>query len=112
MAQGCDLFFAEAVLDLRRSCPEIRLEALLPCPDQADGWHTSARQRYEFLCSQCDSCEVLEPIYSSGCMLRRNQTMVERAQVLISVYDGSAGGTGNTVHYARRLGLRILPVWL
>ena len=112
MARGCDLYFAEAVLALREQNPEIRLIGLLPCPNQAMYWPEAEQQRHQFLCSSCDALEILEPSYSDGCMVRRNRNMVERAQVLISVYDGSTGGTGNTVAYARKLELRILPVWV
>ncbi len=112
MALGCDLFFAEAVLQLREQDPDLRLIALLPCPNQADRWPEQERQRYQLLCSRCDEVETLELRYSEGCMLRRNRVLVERAQVLISVYDGSTGGTGNTVSCARQLGLQILPVWV
>lgn len=112
MARGCDTYFAEAVLELRQRQPEIRLIAMLPCPGQADGWSDRERRRYRNLCERCDGRELLEPAYSDGCMLRRNQTMVERAQVLISVFDGSPGGTGNTVRYAQKRGLTILPVWV
>ena len=42
MAQGCDLYFCEAVLALREQHPEITVEAAIPCPTQAD----SRRDRY------------------------------------------------------------------
>lgn len=112
MAQGCDLYFAEAVLELRRQQPDVRLIAMLPCPNQADGWRREDRQRYLSLCEQCDSREMLEPVYSPECMRNRNRAMVERAEVLISVYDGSPSGTGSTVRYAEKLGRTILPVWI
>lgn len=112
MAEGCDLYFAEAVLAMRRDHPELRLAAMLPCPEQANGWRVQDRLRYLSLLSQCDSREMLEPSYTPGCMQRRNRAMVERAQVLISVYDGSPSGTGSTVRYAGKLGLTVLPVWI
>lgn len=112
MAQGCDTYFAEAVLALRRQDPAVELVAMIPWAGQADGWATAHRLRYERLCEACDRREVLEPYYSRGCALRRNREMVRRARVLISVYDGSLSGTGNTVRQAERLGLTILPVWL
>ena len=112
MARGCDLFFAECVLEKRRSGMPIRLIAMLPCPEQANRWRKSLRQRYADICAACDGVEVLEPVYTNGCMLRRNRVMVDRAQVLISVYDGGSGGTAETVHYAQRRNRQILPVWL
>ena len=112
MAQGCDTYFAEAVLALRQEKPEITLVAMVPWQGQADGWKPDARLRYERLYAACDQVEILEPVYTAGCALRRNSAMVRRAQVLISVYDGSNGGTANTVRQGESLGLTILPVWL
>ena len=112
MAQGCDTYFAEAVLQLRQQKPDISLVAMIPWPGQADRWPDTDRQRYERLCAACDEREVLEPYYSTGCALRRNSEMVRRADMLISVYDGSSSGTGNTVRQAEKLGLHILAVWL
>ena len=63
-------------------------------------------------CGLCDRQILVADTYSRDCMQLRNRTMVEQAQVLISVYDGTASGTGNTVRYARQLGLQILPVWV
>ena len=112
MARGCDLFFAQAVLELREREPAVRLVAMIPCPGQSGAWTPREQARYLDLLSHCDRQEVLESAYSEGCMLRRNRAMVERAQVLISVHDGSPGGTGSTVRYARTRGLTILPVWV
>ena len=61
---------------------------------------------------QCDGVYILEPAYTEGCMLRRNRAMVERSDRLISIWDGSLGGTGATVRYAGRMGVEIFPLWL
>ena len=114
MARGCDQYFAEAVLELRGAgkLPEAKLCAMVPCPSQPDGWRAQEQARYRRLLAACDSVEVLEPVYSAGCMLRRNREMLLRAQLLISVYEGSAGGKAATVRFARQQGIEILPLWL
>ena len=113
MARGCDQYFAEAVLAARADgAQDAQLCALVPCPSQPDGWRAQEQARYRRLLADCDSVEVLEPVYSPGCMLRRNREMILRAQLLISVYDGSAGGTAATVRFARQQGVEILPLWL
>ena len=112
MARGCDLYFAEAVLALQAERPELILEAVLPCPEQADRWPSSDRERFLQILSRCGKITVLESQYSEGCMLRRNRAMVDRTDVLITVYDGSGGGTGSTIAYARSRGVRIMPVWV
>lgn len=112
MARGCDFYFAEAVLSLRDKGHPIRLEALLPCPSQPDLWTEKDRQRYQSLLVQCDGVYLLEEEYSDGCMLRRNRAMVDQVQHLISVWDGSPGGTEATVRYAGRRGVEVIPAWL
>ena len=38
MAMGCDLYFAEAALELREKFPDLTVEGAVPCPTQADRW--------------------------------------------------------------------------
>jgi hypothetical protein len=45
-------------------------------------------------------------------MLRRNQRMVDAADALLTVYDGSPGGTGAAIDYAGRQGKPIIGLWL
>ena len=113
MARGCDQYFAEAVLAARADgAQNARLCALVPCPSQPDGWDAASRTRYWALLAACDQVEVLEDHYSPGCMLRRNREMLRRAQLLISVFDGTPGGTAATVRLAEELGITVLPLWM
>ena len=113
MARGCDQYFAEAVLAARADgAPDAQLCALVPCPSQPDGWDEASIARYWALLSACDQVEVLEAHYSPGCMLRRNREMLRRAQLLVSVYDGTPGGTAATVRLAEQQGVEVLPLWM
>ena len=110
MAQGCDLYFCEIVLALKQDWPHITLEAAVPCPTQADGWPAADRARYGRLLKQCDYETMVQSSYSPGCMMRRNRYMVDHASLLIAVYDGQSGGTGNTVLYAIRQHIPVVYV--
>lgn len=112
MARGCDLYFAEAVLRLKEKLPQMRLEAWLACPEQADLWPEADRLRWQRLLDLCDRVRVIEPYYSDGCMLRRDGAMVDGLDELITVWDGSHGGTGWTVRYAKRQGKSLRAIWL
>lgn len=112
MARGCDTYFAETVLQIKMQRPEFFLEAVVPCPGQADRWPPADRQRYGQLLQRCDRVTVLEDAFSDGCMQRRNRAMVDRADRLITVWDGTAGGTGSTVAYAKGRGVEIIPLWV
>lgn len=102
MAQGCDLYFGELVVQAKAYWPDVTLEAALPCPEQAQQWPEEDRTRWRRLLDVCDYETVVQKHYSSGCMMRRNRYMVDHAAVLIAVYDGQNGGTGSTVRYAMK----------
>ena len=97
MAVGFDLAAAEAVLALRERCPEVRLVAAVPFPEQARYFPCEERIRYERVLAAADETEVLAPAYHRGCYARRNDFLVDHAQILVAGYDGSPGGTRYTV---------------
>ena len=102
MAQGGDLYFAEAVLALREKYPHITLEAAVPYPGQADSWPMEQRQRYKRILSRCARVTVVQEQYSRSCMLERNRYMVDRCDVLLVGYNEQSGGTLYTINYARK----------
>ena len=108
MAEGCDLYFCESVLELRSEHPEISLEAAIPFAGQADLWPRAERERYDRLLSACDQVTVLQEEYTPGCMMRRNRYMVDHADLIIACFDGHTGGTLNTLRYAVEKNVRIL----
>lgn len=110
MAQGCDFLFCEEVLALRERCPDVFLEAAIPCPSQADTWSAAQRERYRRLTDACNLRTLVSQRYTPDCLLRRNRYMVDRSSLLISVYGGVPGGSQYTVAYAMRHGLQILSV--
>ena len=108
MAEGCDLYFCEAVMALREEHPDITVEAAIPFSGQADKWPPAQRRRYDRLVSECDTRTLLQTEYSPGCMMDRNRYMVDRADLIIACYDGQSGGTLNTMRYALEKGVRIM----
>ena len=110
MANGCDLYFLEAVLKLRSQHPDVTIEAAIPYAGQAEHWRESLRQRYYALLDQCDCKTVVQQEYSGGCMMRRNRYMVDQSRVLIAAYNGEPGGTMNTMLYAMRRGLNVIEI--
>ena len=107
MARGADFYFCEAVLKLRERHPEVTLEAVIPCEEQAAHWRERERERYFTLVERCHCETMVQRHYDKGCMLRRNRYMVDRASLLIAVYDGMLGGTMYTLTYAMRQGIDV-----
>ncbi len=110
MAEGCDTFFGEAVAELRRSRPDVTLEAAVPCEEQDLRWSPERTERYDRLLAECDKRTLVSRHYTPDCMMRRNRYMVDRSCVVIAVFNGSAGGTFNTLRYAIASGLKIIEI--
>lgn len=108
MARGSDMYFLEAVFQLQEQFPDITTEAAIPCETQAAGWTEAERDRYFGLIEKCDLESMISRAYTKDCMIRRNKYMVDHASLLIAVYDGTLGGTMQTVHYAQKKGLEVV----
>lgn len=111
MARGCDFYFAEAVLDLRKERSGVSLEAAVPYPSQPSGWPVLDRVRWRRILDACDLETVVQDHYSPGCLLRRNRYMVDHSALVIAAYDGTEGGTRRTLEYALRRQVPFVDIW-
>ena len=116
-ACGGDILFAEQVLfvkgleypDIRLEYPDIRLITVVPHEGQANNWTEAWRERYFRILEYSSDVVTLEMHYSSGCYHARNRYLVDHADSVLALYNGSpTGGTAYTVKYAFRMVLRIM----
>lgn len=111
MAQGADAWCAQIVLDLKKENPTLRLHCILPCEGQEDKWPIAERERYHSILKQADEVVYVSRTYHPGCMLERNRCMVDRASVLLAVYNGTyRSGTAMTVRYAKALDRELIII--
>ena len=98
MAEGVDMDFAFAVLYYKKRYRNVFLEAALPYPRNRNIQNSRNR-----LIDQCDCVTYVSEEYFDGCMQKRNCYMVDKADLVIAVWNGKRkGGTWNTINYARR----------
>lgn len=110
MARGADMYFFDAVAQLREKYPDVTLEAAIPCEEQASKWFEAERARYFDAVARCDYETILSRQCTQDCMARRNMYMVDNSSILIAVYDGRFGGTMHTIGYAAKKGLEIIEI--
>lgn len=113
MALGVDIWGAEIVLELKTRFPQLKLIAVLPCETQANNWTVQLRERYFNILSRCDDVIYISRRYTSRCMFKRNQYLVDHAAHIMAVYDdGGRGGTAFTVTYAKKKdrAITLIPV--
>ncbi len=112
MATGIDIYCGEAVVALRDEHPDVTLEAAVPYAGQEKRWPVLWQRRYFRLAEACDQVTVLHRAYTPDCMMDRNRYMVDASSVLVAVYNGTPGGTRNTMLYAMRQGVQIVELEL
>lgn len=101
MAAGADIWGAELVLRFKKEYPDIRLIAAIPCETQSDKWSAELRERYFNILAECDETVYISRNYTRDCMFKRNRWLVDHANFILAVYNGSPkGGTAYTVKYA------------
>lgn len=96
MALGVDQWAAQACLSL-----DICYEAAIPFKGQELRWPAESQGVYRFLLDQAEKVHVVcEGEYAPWKMQKRNEWLVDHADRLLAVWDGSDGGTANCVRYA------------
>lgn len=112
MAMGFDLMAAETVLSLKGRYPDIRLIAVVPFRRQSYRWPFMGKERYQKIISQANRVIVLSEHYFKGCLLRRNDFMLEHSCGVIAFYDGKPyGGTFYTCREARKRCMDIINLY-
>lgn len=108
MALGIDMICAEIVLNLKKRYPNITLECAIPCTNQAEKWTNYSIVKYNNILSKADTITyVSSRKYYKGCMHNRNKYMIDNSNLLIAIYNGSNGGTKQTIQYAKSNNLNI-----
>lgn len=112
MALGFDTLAATAALSLQCELPGMRVIAVIPFQGQADRWTEADRELYEDILANVDETVVLSRRYYDGCLLRRNDYMLERSGGVIAYFDGQLkGGTYYTCKKARSHGLDVTNLY-
>lgn len=99
MAEGSDVFFAEAVITLKQKYKDIILHTVLPYNHNGEDRSEEEKIRFTNIIEQADIKECLKDTYSRGCFYERNRYMVDKSDLIIAVYS-SSGGTAYTIKYA------------
>ena len=108
MAQGTDLWAGQIVLRQKEEGAPVRLICAFPYPGFGDQWAEKWNNLRREVISSADAIAFINPAYSPSCFQRRNEWMVDRCARVIAVFNGSAGGTKNTLEYARKLGCEVI----
>lgn len=104
MALGVDQVYAEAVTELKKDGYKIELIAAIPCQNHPSKWPKQSQEYYADLLKQADKITLVSDCpYAPYLMQIRNEYMVNISNEVIAIWDGTSGGTGNCVKYAKSI---------
>ncbi|WP_078598587.1 DUF4326 domain-containing protein [Evansella clarkii] len=117
LALGGDTIWSKAILAMKEKYPgRVQFHAEIPMMEQAsawfkksdiDFWHEQV-ERADFT-SVYGSLDGVEEHKRRGLAAKflnlRNEGMLDHSNVLLALHDGSSGGTGNAVAYAKETNL-------
>lgn len=108
MARGVDVWAAETVLKLKNNGYDIKLICACPYPKFGENRTKDESKEYNSITERADFIHFVSDGYTPNVFQKRNRWMVDRTARVIAVFNGSDGGTKNTVEYAERTGVPIV----
>lgn len=107
MALGWDMALAQASINLG-----IPFVAAVPFKGQECKWPEQSQREYNRIINHAAKViYVCEPGYAPYKMQKRNKWMVDRCNILLAMWDGTEGGTGNCISYANKKSTQIINLY-
>ena len=108
LAIGFDTACFRALETLRRDGVNVKIVGVVPCADQSRSFTTEQKAEYERMKKSADILLCEEKKYFRGCMLARNDFLVDNSSLLFAYYSGmKRGGTYYTVNRALKNGVAV-----
>ena len=109
LALGIDQWAARIVIKLRQTkYPHIKLISAVPCKNHSNKWIKQSQIEWQEIVDLSDEViYVSEEEYKPYLMQVRNEWMTNKSEYVIAVWDGTNGGTGNCVNFAKKQNKKI-----
>ena len=111
MAVGFDLAAGSAVLELLGTHNDIIIEACIPWPTFAEHFSVSNRKLYDAIINKTTIIRYAGNSYHPQVYQLRNTMLVDGADIIVAWYDGSKGGTHNTIKMAKKRHCHIINLY-
>lgn len=104
MADGCDMIFAMAAIQIKQYGYNIKLHCVLPCKN-----YQSSHVLYQYIKLRADEWIELSDEFYRGCDNIRDQYMVDHSDMLFAIWDGNkSGGVWSTIRKAQKKNIEIV----
>lgn len=113
MAMGFDIIAAECVLELSKAMNDfaVRLVCAIPFKSQSAKYPPEWKRRYDYILASADQIVLISNDYYPKCYFDRNRFMVDNSDFVLTWFDGSPGGTKNTINYAESVFREVINLY-
>jgi len=108
---GFDIMCAEAVIEVKKRLPNIRLVCMLPFENHHSSFPAEWHERFSKILEACDFIDYVSPEYVTGCYYDRNHNMIKNSSYMVTFFDGKGGGTARVVAAAQSARLKIINLF-
>lgn len=104
MADGCDIAYAIAAIQIKGYGYPLKLHCVLSCKN-----YQSCHQMYYYIKNRADEWIELSDEFYKGCDNVRDQYMIDHSDILFAIWDGNkSGGVWSTIRKAQKKNLDII----
>lgn len=107
-AMGVDIWAGQIVLKRKEQNKSLHLIAATPWVGFARRWGEDWKSQYNDLLQRADLVVNVCDHYHQGVFQQRNVWMVDHCNRVIAYYNGSPGGTRNTIEYAEKKQIQVV----
>ena len=107
-AMGVDIWAGQIVLRKKAENPNIHLIAAIPWPGFSRRWKDEWQRQYSELIKRADLVVNVCSQYHNSVFQQWNRWRVDHSNRVIAFFSGAAGGTKNTIEYAKSKGVEVI----
>jgi len=109
---GVGIWSGECVVEIKDKGFDVGLELLEPFPDHHAGWDNRSKRRLERIRKACCSHYPVLRQEAPDAMKRIRYKMIEKADIVIAIYDGDKNDRLMTqlINYAKKLGRQMILI--
>lgn len=118
LALGADTIWSMAILNMKSRYPSrVKFHAEIPMMTQSNRWFKQSDINFwHTQIQKCDNStlystqETMTTYQAAKALDDRNKGMVDHCDILLTIWNGSSGGTKNAKDYAESVGKKIQPI--
>ena len=110
MSRGFDMWAADIVIEKKKINPNIKLICAISFNGFEKRWELAEKIHYYNILKKSDYIKIVSNCYSKECFQKRNIYMVDNSHKVIAAFNGTKGGTLNTINYAKSKNIEIINI--